>query len=183
MTINIINPHNNLPLHSDGGQILIDPLGNSFPIINGVPRIANLDNYTNNFGVQCNKFDKTQLDDGVEGLTLSRIRLFVETGWDPVDLNNENILEVGSGAGRFSKVLLEHTKAQLYSIDYSDSVSANFNNNGKIAPDRFHLFQASIYEMPFSDNSFDKVFCLGVLQHTPNFQSHLSVMSRSFPPF
>jgi SAM-dependent methyltransferase len=78
-------------------------------------------------------------------------------------------LEVGSGAGRFTKIILEETKANLYSIDYSDAVSANFRNNGHFG-ERLHLFQASIYEMPFPDNSFDKVFCFGVLQHTPDFR-------------
>lgn len=97
------------------------------------------------------------------------MRFFAETKWDRTDLSGETILEVGSGAGRFSKVVLEHTAAILYSIDYSDAVSANFRNNGAYAPERFHLFQASVYEMPFPEASFDKVFCFGVLQHTPDF--------------
>ena len=28
--------------------------------------------------------------------------------------------------------------------------------------------QADIYDMPFQNGCFDKIFCLGVLQHTPN---------------
>jgi SAM-dependent methyltransferase len=51
--------------------------------------------------------------------------------------------------------------------------------NGKVAPDRFHLFQASIYDMPFADDSFDKVLCLGVLQHTPD--PHRAVLSLAAP--
>ncbi len=166
----IINPKNNFPLQRVYDK-LIDTEGNTFPIINGVARIADLNNYTENFGVQWNKFDKTQLDRETDGLALTQKRFFAESGWKPDDLVGKDILEVGSGAGRFSNVVLEHTKAQLYSVDYSDAVSANFKNNGAIAPDRFHLFQASIYEMPFPDNAFDKVFCFGVLQHTPDFQS------------
>jgi len=80
-------------------------------------------------------------------------------------MEGQNILEVGSGAGRFSKVVLEHTLASLYSIDYSDAVNPNMHNNGEIAPERFKLFQENIYEMPFLDKSFDKIFCFGVL-HT-----------------
>ena len=182
MSLNLINPKNNLPLHSVRGQMLVDMQGNFFPIVNGVPRIAHLNNYATNFGVQWNKFDKTQLDRDGDGLVLSRKRFFVETGWAAHDLNKKDILEVGSGAGRFSKVLLEHTNAQLYSIDYSDAVTANFKNNGEIAPDRFHLYQASIYEIPFLDNSFDKVFCLGVLQHTPNFQLSVQSLIRKAKP-
>ncbi len=30
------------------------------------------------------------------------------------------------------------------------------------------IVQASVYEMPFPDKLFDKAFCFGVLQHTPD---------------
>ena len=166
----IINPQNNLPLRLVEGK-LVDDQGNTFLIIDGVARIADVENYTDNFGVQWNKFDKTQLDREKDGRNLSRKRFFAETQWDQVDLLGKNVLEVGSGAGRFSEVVLRHTKANLYSVDYSGAVTANFNNNRSIAPDRFHLFQAGIYELPFPDNSFDKVFCIGVLQHTPDFEA------------
>lgn len=175
MTIKIINPKNNYPLRING-ESLVDFKGNSFPIINGVPRIAELDNYTENFGVQWNKFPQTQLDREKDGLDLSRRRFFAETNWDEEELSGKNVLEVGSGAGRFTKVLLEHTNATLYSVDYSDAVTANMKSNGHIAPGRFHLFQASIYEMPFPNNSFDKVFCFGVLQHTPNFDLSIKAL-------
>ena len=98
--------------------------------------------------MQWNKFDKTQLDNEINGFNLSHHRFFAETHWDQEDLSGKCILEVGSGAGRFSKVVLDNTKAVLYSVDYSDAVTANFKNNNQIAPDRFHLFQASVYEMP-----------------------------------
>ena len=181
MTIIIINPKNKLPLHLNR-DYLIDSDENSFPIIGGVPRIAKLENYTANFGKQWNKFDKTQLDREVDGMTLSKDRFFAETRWDQEDLTGKEVLEVGSGAGRFSKVMLEYTKGTLYSVDFSDAVTANFKNNHQIAPDRFHLFQASIYEMPFPDNSFDKVFCFGVLQHTPNFESSVKALIRKAKP-
>lgn len=175
MTITIINPRNNQLLHRDGDN-LVDFDGNAFPIVKGVARIAEPENYTENFGVQWNKFDKTQLDRESDGLDLSRERFFAETHWDGEELSGKEILEVGSGAGRFSKVVLEHTKGVLYSVDYSDAVTANFRNNRRIAPDRFQLFQASVYEMPFPDNSFDKVFCLGVLQHTPDFDASIKAL-------
>ena len=175
MLITIINPKNNSPLNIVDGK-LTDNEGNTFPVINGIPRIADIENYTDNFGVQWNKFDTTQLDRERDGLTHSNKRFFAESGWCADDLTSKNILEVGSGAGRFSKVVLECTKANLYSVDYSDAVSANYKNNGQIAPERFHLFQASIYELPFPDNSFDKVFCFGVLQHTPDFQLSIKAL-------
>ena len=47
-------------------------------------------------------------------------------------------------------------------MDFSSAVNANLRTNG-LYGDRLRLAQASIYDLPFSDKSFDKVFCLGVL--------------------
>lgn len=181
MTVELINPKTNSKLCAADGY-LVDEHGNNFPILRGVPRIAEVDNYTENFGVQWNKFEKTQMDREADGFDLSRKRFFAESGWGNEDLSGKNLLEVGSGAGRFSKVVLEHTQANLYSIDYSDAVTANYHNNSQIAADRFHLFQASIYEMPFPDNSFDKVFCFGVLQHTPDFDASIQALIKKAKP-
>ena len=54
-------------------------------------------------------------------------RLFNVTGWDK-RLKGEKILEVGSGAGRFTEILLG-TGAEITSFDYSNAVTANYNNN------------------------------------------------------
>jgi len=181
MNISIINPKNKCPLTAtDKG--FVDSFGNIFPIIKGVTRISEVENYTDNFGMQWNKFDKTQLDNEVDGLNLSRRRFFAATHWDREDLSGKFVLEVGSGAGRFSKVVLEETNAVLFSVDYSDAVTANYKNNNQIAPERFHLFQASVYEMPFPDNSFDKVFCFGVLQHTPDFDASVKALIAKAKP-
>ena len=65
----------------------------------------------------------------------------------------------------------------MHSVDYSSSVYSNIRNNA-VYGERLHLAQASIYELPFADNSFDKVFCLGVLQHTPSFSDSLAALIR-----
>ena len=150
--------------------------GSRFPIINGVPRFCEPENYTSSFGKQWNLFEKTQIDREISGEGISARRLFAETRWDPASLNGVDILEVGSGAGRFSRAILQHTRANLYSVDYSSAVEANHRNNAELGSARFWLAQASIYEMPFPDDRFDKVLCLGVLQHTPdsNAPSHRS---------
>src|SRR5215213_2399556 len=139
-------------------------------VINGIPRFGDLDNYSESFGFQWNRFAATQLHPH------SSERLWRETGWSPAELDGLDILEVGSGAGRFSRVILQETRANLYSVDYSTAVDANLRNNGHLAPDRFHLYQASLYELPFPDASFDKVLCLGVLQHTPDFEASVAAL-------
>lgn len=178
--IQLINPTTGSPLHrTEAG--FEDADGNVFPVRNGAVRIVQDNNYTDSFGFQWNKFQKTQIDRENKNMSVSKERFFTETDWDKQDLSGKNVLEVGSGAGRFTQIVLDHTKANLYSVDYSDAVSANFRTNGHHG-DRLHLFQASIYEMPFPDNSFDKVFCFGVLQHTPDFrQSVKSLIAKARP--
>ena len=164
MQIKFINPYTRLPvsLHEEGlkeNDIIM------FPFKGGAYRIAADDNYTQNFGYQWNKFALTQIDKSAN-LTISKNRFFAETSWDNEDLSGQNVLEVGSGAGRFTQIVLDCTNAELYSVDYSNAVEANYSNNG--LNKRLRLFQASIYELPFAAGQFDKVFCFGVLQHTPD---------------
>lgn len=179
MPIKLINPFSGLELYPDNGN-LRDACGDIFVSENGVYRVVKGSNYTENFGFQWNKFVRTQIDRGSE-ITQSHNRFFAETKWDVSALAGVNVLEVGSGAGRFSQVVLDHTSAVLYSVDYSNAVEANFRNNGHHG-DRLKLFQASIYELPFAKQSFDKVFCFGVLQHTPDFERSVSSLAAMVKP-
>ena len=61
----------------------------------------------------------------------------------------------------------------MHSIDFSNAVEANFFRNNFKFKDRLKLSQASIYQMPYANNTFDKIFCFGVLQHTPSFEESL----------
>jgi SAM-dependent methyltransferase len=181
MAVKLVNPFNGAALERAAAG-LADGQGTVFPVIGGVPRIAAESNYAESFGKQWNQFRLTQIDRPDLEERVSEQRLFAETAWTPGDLRALDVLEVGSGAGRFSRVLLEHTEARLWSVDYSTAVDANMATNGKIAPERFHLFQASIYEMPFPDDSFDKVLCLGVLQHTPDFEQSVRALVAKAKP-
>jgi SAM-dependent methyltransferase len=85
-------------------------------------------------------------------------------------LRGRRVLEAGSGAGRFTEVLLRHG-AKLDSFDFSDAVEANaLNNKDK----DFTLVQADIRAMPFKASSYDFVICLGVLQHTPDTEESIA---------
>ena len=57
------------------------------------------------------EFDRTQIDSHSKS-NLSLTRFYASTGWDPSDLDFNHILEVGSGAGRFTEIVLR-TKAVL----------------------------------------------------------------------
>jgi len=161
--IPLINPLNKQPLLEKDG-VLTDGT-NEFVMKNGAWIFSPDEGYTSNFGYQWNIFKRTQIDK-FSGYNFSEARFFAVTEWPKNRLEGENILEVGSGAGRFTQIVMDHTKANLYTADYSDAVFANYTNNGPNP--RLHIFRASLFELPFAENSFDKAFCFGVLQHTPN---------------
>src|SRR4051794_34270654 len=173
MPVELINPSNGKRLRRVGDE-LVDGEGGSYPVVRDIPRICEPGNYTDSFGKQWNAFRLTQIDSAEQ--ELSRRRFFAETGWTPEQLDGIDLLEVGSGAGRFTRVVLERSRANLFSIDFSNAVEANLKTNGELAGGRLHLFQASIYEMPFPDESFDKIFCIGVLQHTPSFERSIRAL-------
>jgi SAM-dependent methyltransferase len=145
------------------GEFVCSSCDMHYPVINGIPRFVPIKNYADSFGYQWNIHRKTQLD-SYTGLSISHDRLFTVTGW-PKQLKGVRILEAGSGAGRFTEVLLS-TGAEVFSFDYSNAVEANSSNNGKQS--NLHLFQGDIFKIPLAKESFDKVVCLGVLQHTPD---------------
>lgn len=178
MGIQLINPFTQRFL-SQATEGLMENYALIFPQKNGAYRIVEDNNYTENFGYQWNKFVGTQVDKASK-LQMSKIRFFAETNWDKEDLTGKNILEVGSGAGRFTQIILDHTNANLFSVDYSNAVEANYKNNGP--HERLHLFQASIYDMPFAKAQFDKVLCLGVLQHTPDFEQSVKALIEMAKP-
>jgi len=149
----------------------------TFPLLDGIPRFVPPTNYAGSFGYQWNLHRQAQLDSHT-GLTISSTRLFNVTGWSQ-DLRDQNILEAGSGAGRFTEILLK-TGATVFSFDYSSAVDANRHNNG--AADNLCLFQADIFRIPLRPRSFDKVLCLGVLQHTPDPSRAFTSLARCVKP-
>lgn len=135
-----------------------------YPIAGGIPRFVPVDNYAGSFGFQWNRFRKTQLDSHT-GVPVSRKRFFDSTEWSPEEISGKLVLEVGCGAGRFTEVALS-TGATVVSVDYSSAVESCWENHQ--ASRNLHVVQGDIYKLPFSPGSFDYVFCLGVLQHTPD---------------
>jgi SAM-dependent methyltransferase len=145
------------------GSLGCTSCGENYPVIAGVPRFVPRENYASGFGLEWTKHARTQYD-SYSGIPASEQRFFGETGW-PRDMAGELILEVGSGSGRFTEQAAR-TGATVVSLDYSYAVDANYASNG--ARSNVLIVQADVFAMPFRPRSFDRVFCFGMLQHTPS---------------
>ena len=135
-----------------------------YPIIKGIPRFVGDGNYAGSFGYQWNIFRAEQID-SVNGTALSAKRVFSETGWDASWMKGKWILDAGCGAGRFVDVVAK-TGAKIIGLDISHAIDAA----AKTVPDspNVHFVQASIFELPFKPGVLDGVYCIGVVQHTPD---------------
>ncbi len=158
---------------SEGWLVSADGL-HRHPIRGGIPRFVPESNYADNFGMQWNRFAKTQLDSH-SGHTISAERFWKATGWRPDELRGQWVLDVGCGSGRFAEVALA-AGAHVVALDYSNAVDACYANL-KHYPN-LHVLQGDIYSLPLAAGSFPFVYCLGVLQHTPDVARAFSALPR-----
>lgn len=149
----------------------------SYPVSGHIPRFVPAENYASGFGFQWRTHPETQYDCH-SGSKISENRFFDETKWSR-DLKGQTILEVGSGSGRFTDQAAT-TGAMVVSLDYSQAVDANYHGNGH--KDNVLIVQGDVYAMPFPDQSFDNVLCIGVLQHTPDVEESFFCLTKYVKP-
>ena len=110
-------------------------------------------------------------------ITLERLERCL--GFPVADLRGKTVLEVGCGAGRFTELLVK-SDALVHSIDLSHAVEANKQNIGD--KPNYRIAQAGAYEIPFPDQVFDVVICLGVVQHTPSSEKTIEALWQKVKP-
>jgi ubiquinone/menaquinone biosynthesis C-methylase UbiE len=121
-----------------------------------------------NFAIQWSKFKNLQLDsETLESISKKRLMesgLFAEG-----DLVGKSVLEIGSGAGRFSEILVK-MGAKVVSIDNSNAIFINARKN---INKNIIFIRADLEKLPLNYKTFDFVLCLGVIQHTKNMKNSL----------
>lgn len=175
--IDFISPFTKEKLSQRNGE-LVSPSGEAFPVVKGIPRFVPIENYASAFGLQWNTHVKTQLDSHSQ-MGITRERLERCLGFPLAELKDITILEVGCGAGRFTELLVK-AGGLVHSIDLSNAVEANKQNIGD--KQNYTVAQAGAYEIPFPDNSFDIVICLGVIQHTPSSEKTIESLWQKVKP-
>ncbi len=151
-------------LGTDGQSWRCGHCGASYPIVGGVPRFVAEEFYSGSFGFQWNRFGRTQLD-SANGSTRSRDTFLQKTQWRLSDVSGKRVLDAGCGMGRFAEVAAD-AGAEVHGVDLSTAVEAarrNFEGRADI-----HLYQADIMNLPFPNGSFDLIYSIGVLHHTPD---------------
>lgn len=151
--------------------------GEVYAIRDGVPRFVKTDDYVDTFSFQWLRHRQTQLDSYER--RESEETFFLSTGIKPAELDGKRVLDVGCGMGRFSDVV-SRAGAETVGIDLSFAVDAAQGNLGKRSNVQFA--QADVFELPFRKASFDCIFSIGVLHHTPDCQKAVMTLMPYLKP-
>jgi len=128
---------------------------------------SNLDKSTvNSFGEEWLKFN---------AFTDDEIKIAGSQYFDIIDntiLNlNTTVLDLGCGSGRWTKFIANKVKL-VEAVDPSEAVFSAYYTN--IKEPNVRITQASVSNIPFENETFDFVICLGVLHHIPDTQQALT---------
>lgn len=161
--------------------ILSCDCGARFPIANGIPRflpqaqaalsgsteavseelqafLAKWSRTQSSFGTQWNRYEVQCLDEDIATFQ-------AKTGFDVNSLTGLRVLDAGCGGGRYSFVA-GSAGAELTSVDISSAV----NKAARLCESlpNVQVLQANLMKLPLPANSFDRIFSIGVLHHTPD---------------
>lgn len=148
------------------------------PIVGGIPRFVDpAENYAEAFGFQWKTW--RTLSDALHGGSGKREELLMRTRFDQYPTAGASLLECGMGGGDDTEVLLSLGFGQVHSFDLSTACE---RAAATLSDPRLRIAQASIFAIPYADESFDFVFCHRVLQHTPDPPGALRAVCRKVRP-
>ncbi len=144
----------------------------------GIARFVGAQHYAASFGFQWHRYQKTQLDNGE--LRESERHFLAKTALRPEDLKGKLVLDVGCGMGRFAEVATRWG-ARLVGVDLSAAAEVAAKN---LADRDFTAFQADVFALPFTPESFDVIYSIsiGVLHHTPDCEAAVKALDEYLKP-
>ncbi len=134
--------------------------GARYPILRGIPRLLpeDFEGYTESFGIQWQRYEVQRPDE-------DRATFFAKTGFHPEGLRGALVLDAGCGSGRYA-VQAAELGAEILAVDGSAAVE-KAREVCRGLP-KVHVIQGDLVRHPFRPNLFDRIFSIGVLDHTPD---------------
>lgn len=158
------------------GGYICQACGRTYPQLKGVACFVEPGNYADSFGFQWHVYSRTQLDD--EQCNISESDFRKRTGFSPQDLKGKLVLDVGCGMGRFAEVATRWG-AKVVGIDLSAAAQMAARN---LADRDFIALQADVFALPFALESFDYIYSIGVLHHTPDCENAVKALPKYLKP-
>jgi len=160
-------------LEQRSGALKCAMCGKEFPIVRDVVRFVDPDNYADSFGYQWQQFATTQLLPDYAETNFRR-----KTGLRPQDMKGKVVLDVGCGMGRFAEVATRWG-ATVVGIDLSAAAEVAARN---LRDRHFVALQGDVMALPFAPESFDCIYSVGVLHHTPDCERAFRILPQFLKP-
>jgi len=151
--------------------------GTEVPVVRGIPRFVGSDAYSSSFSFEWNRHRLTQLDTAYNNESERTFRQ--KTGLGPEDVKGKLVLDVGCGMGRFLDVV-SRWGGRVMGVDLSLAVEAAYANLAGRANVR--ILQADLFHLPFRPGTFDIVYSIGVLHHTPDCEKAFRQLPKFLKP-
>lgn len=136
----------------------------TFPVVGGIPRFVQTDDYLRNFGMEWTIHSRTAFDSQL-GKPVSEYMFQTRIGFQPAEVRNKIVLDAGCGSGRLLDIVRKYDGIAV-GLDYTVAIDTAAKN---LWPDeKVMLVQGDILHPPFKPEAFDLVFSNGVIHHTPN---------------
>jgi len=164
------------PLEPCGAGYRCPKCDESFPEQNAIAHFVNPQNYADSFGFQWKRHARTQLDSAE--IRESERHFRVKTGLTPQELDGKLVLDVGCGMGRFAEVATRWG-ARVVGVDLSAAAEVAAKN---LSDRDFIAFQADVFHLPFEVESFDCIYSVGVLHHTPDCEAAVKALPQFLKP-
>jgi len=134
--------------------------------------------YVESFSKQWQLFNRTQLDSASS--TQSHDTFVEKTGIKPEELAG-TVLDAGCGMGRFLEVVSRNSAVRVVGVDLSTSVDAARQNLATRS--NVTIIQGDILDPNlFPTESFDFIYSIGVIDHTPNPKQAFLNLARFLKP-
>ncbi|WZO95917.1 class I SAM-dependent methyltransferase [Isosphaeraceae bacterium EP7] len=102
------------------------------------------------------------------------------TGLTPADLAGARVMDGGCGMGRYLRVAAEWGAALVVGLDLSEAVLAARDLTADLP--NVAVARGDLLSPPFAEGSFDQIYSLGVLDHTPDPRAAFLALAKLLAP-
>jgi SAM-dependent methyltransferase len=125
------------------------------------------------YGLQWNRFRIIRTEE-------DRVTFRNRTGLPPESLDGKVVLDAGCGMGRYLRIAGESSAKLIVGVDLSRAVDAARELTRQLP--QVAVIQGDLLRLPFAPGSFDLIYSLGVLDHTPDPRAAFLSLARLLKP-
>lgn len=105
---------------------------------------------------------------------------FKATSLKPQDLKGKLILDAGCGSAKLTRLISRFSPRYIFGVDIHSALNelVKFCRDNNICD----VIQADIYNLPFPPETFDIIWCNGVLHHTPDPKEAFNQLAKYVKP-